>query len=149
MIVIICGPPAVGKTTVGRLLRERLDAEGLAVDLVDSDEFATNTYDRLYDRVVDAENHVVVAGTFYKRQWQERFRQLDDLVIVYLRANTETCLERNRERSQPIAERAIHIICAEFDDPDAEITVDVTERSPQDVVNLIRSELPEHTAVVQ
>lgn len=148
MIVVICGPPAVGKTTVGRLLQGRLKDRGLSVDWLDSDQFSKNTYEQLYDRVVSAEIHWIVAGTFYKRQWQERFQQLDDVVTVYLKADTATCIERNRQRSNPIDERAIHIISAEFDEPDAEIVVDVTNRSPQAVVNQVLRELPKHTSAV-
>ncbi|WP_169302496.1 AAA family ATPase [Halorientalis salina] len=148
VIVLICGPPAVGKTTVAGLLQSRLEDRGLSVDVLDSDQFTRNTYDRLYERVVDAETHLIVAGTFYKRQWQERFQRLDDVVVVYLHADKETCIERNRQRADAIDERAVHIVWDEFDQPDADITVDVTEQSPQAIVDHILSALPAHTRAV-
>jgi adenylylsulfate kinase len=72
-----------------------------------------------------------------QRQWQDRFQQLDDVIVVYLTADLETCLERNRRRDEPIEERAAHIIWCEFHEPDADVTIDVRDRSPAAVVDRI------------
>ena len=134
MIVLICGPAGVGKTTVATLLQTRLQARGYQFRMLDSDEFSRNTYDRLYDRIEGADENWIVAGTFYKRKWQARFQRLDDVVLVWLRADLETCLDRNQRRAEPIDERAVHIIWREFHEPDADVTVDVSETPPAAVV---------------
>ena len=137
MIVVICGPPATGKTTVGTLLQRRLEKRGRPVRLLDSDQFSRNTYDRLYDRVADADGDWIVTGTFYKRPWQARFQRLDDVFVVQLEANLETCLERNRRREEPIDDQAVHIVWREFAEPEADLTVDVTDCPPPAVVDRI------------
>ena len=141
VIVIICGPPAAGKTTVTTLLSERLEERGLAVRTLDSDAFSRNTYDRMYERVADSDEHWILAGTFYKRRWQVRFRDLEDVFVVFLEADLETCLERNRRRGDSIDEGAVHIVWREFDEPEADLTVDVTEGTPDAVVDRILAAL--------
>ncbi len=141
MIVIICGPAGVGKTTVATLLQDRLGARGYQFRMLDSDQFTRNTYDRLYDRIEASDENWIVAGTFYKQEWQERFQRLDDAVLVWLHADLETCLDRNRRRAEPIDDRAVHIIWREFHDPDADLTTDVTDCSPANVVDLILGKL--------
>ncbi|WP_255194184.1 AAA family ATPase [Natronobeatus ordinarius] len=137
MIVIVCGPPAVGKTTVSSLLCDRLEEREKTVRRLDSDAFERNTYDRLYERVTSADEDWIVAGTFYKRTWQERFQRLEDGFVVHLVADLETCLERNRQREDAIDEQAVHIVWREFDDPDADLVVDVTEHSPEEATDCI------------
>lgn len=135
MIILICGPPGAGKTTVAERLQERLAARGHPIRLLDSDRFSRDTYRRLYERVADSDADWLVVGTFYKRRWQTRFERLADVVVVYLVADLETCLERNRQREDPIDEAAVHIVRREFDEPDADIALDVTEGSPEAVVD--------------
>lgn len=135
MILVVCGPPGAGKTTVATRLQSRLAAHGRAFEMLDSDEFARHAYDRMYERVADSEGDWIVAGTFYKRRFQQQFASLDDVVFVYLDADLETCLERNRRRADPIAERAVQIVWHEFDQLDADVSVDVNERTPEAVVD--------------
>lgn len=44
--------------------------------------------------------------------------------IVYVRASLEACLRRNGEREEPIDERGVYVIYHEFDEPDADVTID-------------------------
>lgn len=141
MIVVVCGPPAAGKTTVATRLRERLEARGRSVRLLDSDQFSRNTYDRLYERVADTGRDWIVAGTFYERRWQERFADLQDVFVVYLAADLQTCIDRNRRRDDPIDEAAVHVVWREFDEPDADLVVAVDEIAPGEVVDRILAAL--------
>ena len=137
MILLVCGPPGAGKTTVATLLQERLRDRGVSAGLLDSDSFRRNPYDRMFDRVADSDRDWIVAGTFYKRQWQKQFGRLSDVLTVYLAAELDTCLERNREREHPIEEAAVHIVYREFATPDADVTVDVDDLSPAAVVDRV------------
>lgn len=134
MIVIISGPPAVGKTTVAKALQSRLGRRGTAVRVLDSDQFSRNTYDQLYDHLSGSTANWIVAGTFYKRRWQERFAALPDVIWIALWADLDTCLERNQDRSDPIDDQAVHVIWNEFQSLNADLTIDTTEESVESVV---------------
>lgn len=127
MIIIICGPAGAGKTSLASRLHTRLASRGLDFRILDSDQFDRNTYERMYEIVDGSDEDWILSGTFYKRKWQEEFNSLQGVIIVYLEASLETCLERNRQRTDPISEKAIHIIWKEFSEPDADIRVDVNQ----------------------
>lgn len=145
MIVLICGPPAVGKTTVATLLEERLREQGRSIEVLDSDQYSRKPYERMYGRVEDSSKDWIIAATFYKRRWQSQFHALEDVVIVYLTADLETCLERNRQRDDQVEEEAVHIIWREFDEPDADVIIDTEDRSPESVVDTILAEVDLHS----
>ncbi|MFC7165497.1 AAA family ATPase [Halospeciosus flavus] len=70
-LVLFCGPPGAGKTTLADRVAERLREEGYAPTVLHSDDFSRNTYDQLAERAgaaLDAgDEPVVVDGTFYER----------------------------------------------------------------------------------
>lgn len=137
MIVLLCGPPGVGKTTVATGVAERLADRGSPIRVVHSDDFARSTYERMYERVAGAGGDWLLDGTFYEREWRERFRGLDELRVVYLTADLETCLERNREREDPISETGIHVIYRAFELPRADLTVDTDELAVVEAVTRV------------
>ncbi|MFB6102378.1 MAG: AAA family ATPase [Haloplanus sp.] len=129
VIVILCGPPGAGKTTLATRLRDRLAARGYEFSLLHSDDFSRRTYERMYARVGGSDDDWILDGTFYRREWQERFRALDDTHVVWVTAPVETCLARNRTRAAPISETGVHVVHAEFADPAADLVVDTDARS--------------------
>ncbi len=87
---------------------ERLAAAGTPFEVLHSDDFSRRTYERLYDRVAEyPDGDWLLDGTFYRREWQERFLQLPDIRLVYVTASLQTCLERNRARANGIDERGV------------------------------------------
>lgn len=135
VVLLVCGPAGAGKTTVATALRDRLSERGLAFELLHSDDFARDTYRRMDERVEGSDADWIVDGTFYEREWRTLFRRLDDDVpVVYLRADPETCLERNRTRADPIDEWGVHVVYHEFEPRRADVTVDATGRSPDETV---------------
>lgn len=129
MYVVLCGPPASGKSTLARGLQGRLASRGHEFDRLSSDAFTRQTYEQLYDRVADSDADWILDGTFYKRTWQEWFRRLDDVHFVHVHADRETCLARNRARSEPISETGLYTIYAEFEPPPDALTIDTEDQS--------------------
>lgn len=124
MILVVCGPPGAGKTTVALGLNRRLEADGYDFRVVHTDDLATPVYDHLFERVAAApEANWLLDGTFYKATWQARIREFPDVYLVLVTADRDTCIRRNYERDG-ISERAVKTIYDEFDWPDAEFTVD-------------------------
>jgi len=110
-IVIVYGPPGVGKTTVAHRVRERLTEAGLSFEIVGSDAFARRTYERIYDRVRSSSADWILDGTFHERKWFDRFRRFD--------------------------ERGVHVIYREFDAPDADLTIDTEDVPIEDTVKRV------------
>lgn len=142
VVVLVCGPAGAGKTTVATALRGWLAERGRPFELLHSDDFGSDTYRRMYERVADSEADWLVDGTFYRREWQTLFQRLDDeVVVVYLRAALETCLARNRTRDDPISEQGVRVVWYEFDPPRADVTVDVDDPPADEVVDRVLEEL--------
>ncbi|WP_226040652.1 ATP-binding protein [Natrinema sp. DC36] len=139
MIVVICGPPGAGKTTIATRVRRRLEERDRPVRLFHSDDFSSRTYEQLAERVAEtpADGITIVDGTFYRREWQTGFRTLGDVRFVLVTASLETCLERNRERADAISEQGVHVVFREFEAPDADLEIDTDEFGPTEVVDRI------------
>ena len=138
--LVLCGPPGVGKTTVAERLQSRLRAESLDFRLLHSDDFSRNTYDQMYEQVTDADPAIdwILDGTFYRRELQERFRDLSDAHLVYLTASRETALERNRARADSIDERGVYAMFGKFEPPESpDLTLDTERSSVEEAVEAL------------
>lgn len=145
MIVVFCGIPGSGKSTIAQLLRERLSD----VNMIVSDDISSHTYQNIMRRLNDMigeYRHIIVDATFYKEKWRKKLRSVvddrDEVTLVYIQCSHETCLKRNREREEPIQEKAIHIIWNEFEKPEnPDISIDTEENSPEEAVETILVDL--------
>ncbi len=131
-VIVICGPPGAGKTTIATRVRDRLAERDGPVRLYHSDDFSSRTYEQLAEQVASAPTTgiTLVDGTFYRRTWRTQFRALGDVRFVHVTATLETCLERNRRREDPISEQGVHVVYREFEALDADLEIDPDRCAP-------------------
>ena len=115
MIILFCGIPGCGKSTIAELLAERLSVLG-RIQLVVSDKLRPPVYKSLFRTLAASEKRadfVILDATFYKREWRQQVRALapsEKVITVYVECPLSTALERNRTRQANISEKAIGII---------------------------------------
>ena len=149
MIVVIFGPAGAGKTSIARRLMESLDD----AHLISSDGFKRRVYDRMMREVekrIGRQVYLVLDGTFYRREWRERLKEIasdwDRVVTVFVDCPLETCLKRNRMREQPIPEKAVSIIWKRFDRPDEpDVHINTENAGTEEAVKTILKELDKYT----
>jgi adenylylsulfate kinase-like enzyme len=143
MIIMFCGIPGSGKTTIAEILRDQLSGLG-RVQLLSSDQLRGPVYRKFLKAL--APNHeradfVVFDATFYKKEWRQQLRALagDELVItVYLECPLNLALERNRQRRPNVTEKALHIIFHKMQRPEnPTITIDTAATSPAEAARKI------------
>lgn len=147
-LVVVCGPPGVGKTTVSESIVERLDAVLVRTDVVRRDvapdpEYTEAERKRVYDELfsrgraaIRRGDDVVFDGTFQYRQMRERARDLADDLGAEFRSVKVECEEsvvreriEAREGGESDADFEVHRQIREQFDPLAmdHVTVDNSE----------------------
>jgi len=100
MVIIFCGVPGTGKSTIARMLAEKLGE----VKLLVSDEIRGKSYPRIYEFVkenLDRVDYLTIDATFYKKEWREKVKEIangQNVFTIYLHCSLKTCLERNKEK---------------------------------------------------
>jgi len=136
MLVVVCGLPGVGKSTVAKFVAEEIDAERLRTDvvrkeLVDDPEYTEHerrrVYEELYDRAtaaIDEGGDVVLDGTFWDETLRERAAELaaandTEFVLVEVTCSPDVVEQRieNREADPSDADIAVHTQFREDFDP--------------------------------
>jgi adenylylsulfate kinase-like enzyme len=138
VIILFCGIPGSGKTTISALLAERLRALG-TVQVVNSDKLSGPIYRKLLKLVAPQErttDFLILDATFYKREWREQVKamaQPERVIMVYLDCRLNVALERNRAREPKLSVRAVHIMFHRMERPEnADLVIDTTALSPED-----------------
>jgi adenylylsulfate kinase-like enzyme len=136
VIILFCGIPGCGKSTIAERLAERLSVLG-RIQLVVSDKLRPPVYKSLFRALAASEkkaDFVILDATFYKREWRQRVRALapsEKVITVYVECPLSTALGRNRRRQANISEKAIHIIFHKFEPPmNPTIKIDTTVTAP-------------------
>ena len=122
MIILFCGIPGSGKSTIAEILAKRLAALG-PVEMFSSDKLRGPVYEKFFKILAQDRQRadfVIFDATFYKKEWREQISALAQsaVVTVYLNCPLEIALERNKERQPRISEKAVHIMFHRMEPPE-------------------------------
>jgi len=77
-------------------------------------------------------------------EWRESVKEFAKrkgipLLVVWVKSSLQTSLQRDAKRETPIGERAVKIIHAEFEKPEADVVIDSEKLTPEEAVEIILS----------
>lgn len=147
MVIIFCGVPGSGKSTIAKILVEKLKERG-KVEFLVSDEIRGKRYSQIYRWLrenLDRADYLIVDATFYKKEWREKVKEIangKNVFIIFLHCSLKTCLERNKERKPSFPDRVIHIINAEMEKPEnPNLSINTDKIKPEEAASLILKKL--------
>jgi predicted kinase len=117
MLVLVCGLPATGKSTVSRNIAGKLKATILSTDIIRKQLFSSPTYTKEEKRIIykvmflvaeyllRSDRNVVLDGTFYKSSLRQQVYNVSKrtgtrLAIVECRATNNNIKRRMGRRSK-------------------------------------------------
>jgi len=124
VILLFCGIPGSGKTTIADQLAARLSSLG-RVKVLSGDRLRTPVYHRIFKILESergAEDYLILDATFYKKEWRERVAALageEKVATIFIDCPREVAVNRNRARQPNISERALHIVYHRMEPPDS------------------------------
>jgi len=121
MIILFCGLPGSGKSTIAKKLARKLERLG-SLKLIVSDQISGRVYRKIFKQVkenIEKVDYLILDATFYKKKWRDKIYALakGKVFTIYLECALETCLRRNKKRRPSIPEKAIYILRAQFEKP--------------------------------
>ena len=146
MILILCGPPASGKSTIAMRLAERIKD----FKLISSDEFKRRTYKHMFaetERWAGRVKHLILNGTFYKKEWRGKIKEISEMkgekvLTAYITCSLQTCLKRNELREDRIEKKAVRVIYNQIEKPETpDILIDTDVSSVDEAVETILKSL--------
>lgn len=149
MIIIFCGIPGSGKTTIAEILAKRLTPLG-KVQVLSSDKIKAPVYRKLFKALEPKQRRddfLILDATFYKKEWRQRIKALaerEKVITVYLYCPLEVARKRNRERRTNISEKALHIVFHRMEAPKhPSVSIDTATTAAADaagkILELIRT----------
>ena len=154
--IIIRGPAGVGKSTVSRLLSEKIGAEAVNFDKIMDDlgmDYVPGEKWIPLDKFLKADdamlpkfqdelekgNRLILDGNFYHME------QIEDItsklhfphVVFTLKADLKSCIERDKSRNNGLGEKAIGDVFKLVSAFDYGICIDTGNKSPLQIVKEI------------
>lgn len=158
LFIIISGPAAVGKSTISKIIAERIGALHVSFD----DILSKHNLDKIEGDGISAENFVrgneialdiimqlkpkivVLDGCFYRNEQMNHLIKhfIGKHFVFTLKAKVEECIMRNRERSSPMPESAVYDVFRLVSERDYGTIVDTSGKTVNQVVQEILNHLP-------
>jgi gluconokinase len=161
VIIVVFGVSGAGKTTVGKLLAEKLGwrfydgdefhpaanidklKRGVALTDADRQPWLETLRELIEDSVHDGEN-AVVACSALKRAYRDRLRVSGDVKFVFLHGSRAQIAAQLRRRGAHFMNPALldsQFADLEEPEPDEQALIVQIEGTPKDVVELIEAKL--------
>ncbi|MCD6500623.1 AAA family ATPase [bacterium] len=147
MVIIFCGIPGSGKSTIAKELAEKLKKLGTCKLFV-SDKVTRQVYKRISELLkknLGKVDYIVVDATFYKRKWQEMVFEIcgkDKVVVLDIQCPFKVCLQRNKKRKKPLPEKVLHIIHHQMERPKKpDLVIESEKIKPKEAASLIFNEI--------
>ncbi len=147
-LIVLCGLPASGKTTIAQLLAKGMDhVQVVSSDYLRSAGESGRIWDRMAQEVRDglsAGKTMVVDATNFSNAHRNRYISLSREMglphfVAYLQARIPTLLQRNRNRSERIPTAAIARLARLFEIPAGDDTIEINteELQPEEAAGVI------------
>lgn len=153
MIIVFCGIPGSGKSTIARILIKKLKELG-SYKIFISDKVGGQVYKKISKFLKEnlgKVNFILIDATFYKRRWQEMVYKIarnHKILIAYLHCSLKTCLKRNKKREPKIPEKAIYIIHHQMERPkNPDISINTDKIKPNKAALKILDKIKKHLQV--
>jgi len=122
VIILFCGIPGSGKSTIAGLLAARL-AELGDVRILSSDNLRAPVYKKIFDAIAAGRKPgelLILDATFFQKELRRQVKilaQSENVIRVYLDCPLEVALQRNRARRPNISEKAVRVVFHRMEPP--------------------------------
>jgi cytidylate kinase len=156
--VIIRGPAAVGKSTISKIVAERIGALYISLDevlskhnldIIEGDGISVNNFIKGNEIAMDMIKQlkpkaIVLDGCFYREgQMEHILKNLKGRHFIFtLKAKVDECILRNQERGNPMSKDAIHDVFKLVSKKDYGIIIDTSGKTINQIVEEILGHLP-------
>ncbi len=147
MVIIFCGIPGSGKSTIAEELVKKLKKLG-SVEFFISDEISGQVYKKISELLkknLNKIDYIVVDATFYKKKWREMVYEIcgrDKVITLDIHCPLKVCLQRNKKRKNPLPEKVLHIIHHQMERPEhPDLVIDTQNIEPKKNSALILAEI--------
>jgi tRNA uridine 5-carbamoylmethylation protein Kti12 len=145
MVIIFCGIPGSGKTTIANLLVKELKGR---VKIFTSDKISGSFYKKIPRILKENLNQVdflILDATFFQKKWRDLVYNLakgEKVFTIYLDCPVSICVRRNRKRKANIPEKAVFIMAHQMEKPERpDISINTGKIKPNQAVKMILNKI--------